>query len=143
MHDSEIVEAALAIVTRQIDRETISSSSMLDTYLALHMGLEPLEQFRALFLDGKNRLIADEVMGRGTVNHAPVYPREVARTALRHHAQSVIVAHNHPSGDPTPSQGDIEMTKKLRKALNAIDITLIDHVVVGRSNYSFKMNGLI
>jgi len=96
-----------------------------------------------LFLDNKNQLILDEVMGQGTVDHAPVYPREVARRALEVSAAAVILVHNHPSGDPTPSRADIEMTKQVVEAGKALRIAVHDHLVVGRDGVaSLKSLGL-
>jgi DNA repair protein RadC len=108
------------------------------------MAHEPREQFRVLFLDVKNQLIADEVMNEGTVDHAPVYPREIARRAMELSAASVILVHNHPSGDPTPSQGDIEMTRRLAAALSTLNVVLHDHVIVGRNReMSFRKSNLL
>jgi DNA repair protein RadC len=105
---------------------------------------ETREQLRVLFLDRKNQLIADEVLGFGTVDHAPVYPREVARRAIELAASSLILVHNHPSGDPTPSRSDIDMTRGLIDALSAFDITIHDHLIVARHGIvSFKSQGLI
>ena len=96
------------------------------------------------FLDKKNQLIADEVMNRGTVDHAPVYPREVVRRALELSASAVILVHNHPSGDPTPSAADIEMTRQAAAAARPLNIALHDHLVVGRDGVaSFKGLGLL
>jgi DNA repair protein RadC len=102
------------------------------------------EAFRVLFLDKKNQLIADEVMNQGTVDHAPVYPREVMRRALELAASAVILVHNHPSGDQTPSSADIEMTRKIIDAARTLGIAVHDHVIVGRAEVaSFKALGLI
>ncbi len=96
-----------------------------------------------LFLDRKNQLIADEVMNEGTVDHAPVYPREIVRRSLELSASSVILVHNHPSGDPTPSQADIEMTRQVVDAGRPLRVTVHDHLVVGREGVaSFKALGL-
>jgi DNA repair protein RadC len=104
----------------------------------------PREQFRVLFLDKRNRLIADEVMGEGTVDHAPVYPREVVRRALELHASALVLAHNHPSQDPTPSGADVEMTRKLVEAAHALGIVIHDHVIVaGEAVASLKTLGLM
>jgi len=105
---------------------------------------EPREQFRVLFLDKKNQLILDEVMNRGTVDHAPVYPREVMRRALELSAAAVILVHNHPSGDPTPSAADVEITRQVIDAGRTLKITVHDHLVVGREGVaSLKALGLI
>jgi DNA repair protein RadC len=124
-------------------RTVISSWTALLSYVRVALADQPREQFRVLFLDKKNQLIADEVMNEGTVDHAPVYPREVMRRALELSASSLILVHNHPSGDPTPSQPDIEMTRQIIEAGKALRITLHDHLVVGRDGVaSFKALGL-
>jgi len=125
-------------------RELISNWAALLSYVKVRLQHETTEQSRALYLDRKNKLIADEQLGRGTVDQAPVYPREVARRALELAASSVILVHNHPSGDPTPSRADIEMTRDVAKALGALEIRLHDHLVVGRGEaVSMKTLGLI
>jgi DNA repair protein RadC len=125
-------------------RTVISSWSALVAYLKVALAHEPREQFRALFLDKKNQLISDELMNEGTVDHAPVYPREIARRALELAASSVILVHNHPSGDPTPSAADIEMTRQVISAARTLNIAVHDHLVVGREGVaSFKALGLI
>jgi DNA repair protein RadC len=124
-------------------RAIISSWSALIAYAKAAMAGAPREQFRVLFLDKKNQLIADEVMGEGTVDHAPVYPREVVRRALELSASAVILAHNHPSGDPTPSAADVEMTRQVVDAGRPLRITVHDHIVVGRDGVaSLKALGL-
>ncbi|MEM1390121.1 MAG: JAB domain-containing protein, partial [Pseudomonadota bacterium] len=102
------------------------------------------EQFRVLFLDKKNQLLADELMGQGTVDHAPVYPREIAKRALELHASALILVHNHPSGDPTPSRADIDMTREIIDALAPLDILVHDHLIAAKQGVtSFKSQGLI
>ena len=126
------------------DRPVISNWAALLNYVRMALRHEKAEQVRVLFLDRKNKLIADEVVGRGTVDHAPVYPREIARRALELAASSVILVHNHPSGDPTPSKADIDMTREIERALQALEIKLHDHLVVGASEtVSMKAKGLI
>lgn len=116
----------------------------LIVYCRTKMVEEKVESFHVLFLDKKNHIIADEVMGRGTVDHTPVYPREVIKRALALDATALIIAHNHPSGDPSPSPADIEMTMKLRDLANSFGIALHDHLVVARSEVlSFKDKGLL
>ena len=125
-------------------RSVLSSSSAVLAYLRVVLAGVGREQFRVLFLDKKNQLIADEVMGRGTVDHAPVYPREVVRRALELNASALVIAHNHPSGDPTPSSADIDMTRKLAAAAQALGLALHDHVVVGaHETASLKTLGLM
>ncbi len=105
-------------------------------YLHVALSRERIEQFRVLFLDSRNRLIADEVQARGTVNQTPVFPREVARRALELHATAVVLVHNHPSGDPAPSQADIAVTAEVKAAVGALGIVLHDHVIVGNGAHA-------
>lgn len=135
--------------TLRVGRETIrkrtviGSWSALLAYVKVALANEPREQFRVLFLDSKNQLIADEVLNRGTIDHAPVYPREVMRRALELSASGVILVHNHPSGDPTPSGQDIDMTRQVVEAGRSLKISVHDHLVVGREGVaSFKALGL-
>jgi DNA repair protein RadC len=130
------VKLAQEVSRRQLQRPlrvrpVLSSSSAVDAYLRATLVGAPREQFRGLFLDKRNRLIADEVLGEGTVDHAPVYPREVVRRALELHASALLLCHNHPSGDPTPSGGDIEMTRQVVEAGKALGLAVHDHIVVG------------
>jgi DNA repair protein RadC len=125
-------------------RTVISSWSQLLSYVRLTLAHETREQFRVLFLDKKNQLIADEVMNHGTVDHAPVYPREVMRRALELAASAVILVHNHPSGDPRPSQADIDMTREVVEAGRPLRVAVHDHLVAGRQGVaSFKGLGLL
>lgn len=125
-------------------RPVVSSWTALLGYIRSQLQHHQREQFRTLFLDRKNQLIADEVLWLGTVDHAPVYPREIARRALELSASAVILVHNHPSGDPTPSSADIDMTRLIVDALDPLDITVHDHLIVGREGVaSFKARGLI
>lgn len=129
---------------RVLDRPVISSWSDLLAYCRAAMADEKTELFRILFLDKKNILIADEVQQRGTVDHTPVYPREVVKRALELAASAIILVHNHPSGDPTPSRADIEMTNQIVKAAAALNIRVHDHLVIGhKSEASFKGLGLL
>src|SRR5580658_3776440 len=138
-------EAALRIGRGEVaKRPVISSWSALLAYVKAALAHEPREQFRVLFLDKKNCLIADETMNEGTVDHAPVYPREVARRALELSASAVILVHNHPSGDPTPSPADVDMTRQVIEATRPLKIAVHDHLVVGREGVaSFKALGLL
>lgn len=125
-------------------REVISSWSALTTYVQREIQHEPREQFRVLFLDRKNQLLRDEIMGHGTVDHAPVYPREIARRALEVQCSSLILVHNHPSGDPKPSRADIDITREIIDVLQPFDITVHDHLIVGTAGVvSFRSAGLI
>lgn len=120
-----------------------SWKSLLD-YCRAAMGHEKKEQFRILFLNHKFMLMADEVQQKGTVDHTPVYPREVIRRALELHAAAIILVHNHPSGDPKPSQEDIEITKQIAQAGVVMGINLHDHLIIaGQKHYSFASNGLL
>ena len=138
-------EAALRLGRETLaKRPLISSWSALLAYVRAELAYEAREQFRVLFLDKKNQLIADEQLGSGTVDHAPVYPREVARRSLELSASSLILVHNHPSGDPAPSSADIDMTRQIVDALRPLRISVHDHLVVGRGGVaSFKALGLI
>lgn len=137
-------EATLRVGRESVGKRTVITSwSALLGYVRVALANEPREQFRVIFLDKKNQLIADEVMNRGTVDHAPVYPREVMRRALELSASSVILVHNHPSGDPTPSSADIDMTNQIVAAGRPLRISVHDHLVVGREGVaSFKALGL-
>ncbi|MCB1372154.1 MAG: DNA repair protein RadC [Rhodobacteraceae bacterium] len=129
---------------RVIQRSVISSWDELMRYCKTVMAYRETEQFRILFLDQKNVLIADEEQARGTVNHVPVYPREVAKRALELNATAIILVHNHPSGDPTPSRADIEMTEQIGLACEAIGVVIHDHVIVGKeTDASFRSLGLL
>ncbi|WP_374274556.1 DNA repair protein RadC [Brevundimonas sp.] len=125
-------------------RPVISSWAALEAYARGAMAHRPREQFRVLFLDHRNRLMVEELVADGTVDHAPVYPREVIRRALEVSASALILVHNHPSGDPTPSRADIEMTRKVVEAAKALGLQVHDHLVVGREGTaSFRGLGLI
>ncbi|TVQ55791.1 MAG: JAB domain-containing protein [Rhodobacteraceae bacterium] len=142
----KIVEAAahrLARV-RVLRKPALSSWSALMDYCRATMAHDAVERFHLLFLDRKNVLIADEMQARGTVDAVMVYPREVAKRALELNASAVIMAHNHPSGDPTPSRADVEMTRKVKAALAAVGVVLHDHVVIGKdSEASLHALGLL
>jgi DNA repair protein RadC len=142
----KIVEAAAQRLARGkvIGKPAISSWDALLDYCSTRMARAPIEEFRILFLDRKNILIADEAQARGTVDHAPVYPREVVRRALELGASALVLVHNHPSGDPTPSRSDIAMTREIVAAAKALHIEVHDHLVIGRGNHaSFKALGLL
>jgi DNA repair protein RadC len=137
-------EVSLRAAREQVARRpVISSWSALLAYVKTALAYETREQFRVLFLDRKNQLIADEVMGKGTVDHAPVYPREVMRRALELSASAVILVHNHPSGDPTPSSADVDMTRQVVDAGRALRIAVHDHLIAARDGVaSLKALGL-
>ncbi|MCQ1572570.1 DNA repair protein RadC [Neorhizobium galegae] len=116
-------------------KQVLSSWSSVIDYCHAIMAYEPREQFRILFLDKRNALIADEVQGHGTVDHTPVYPREVVRRALELSATALILVHNHPSGDPTPSRADIDMTKTIVDTAKPLGITVHDHIIIGKDGH--------
>ncbi len=119
-----------------LERESLSSGSAVAAYCQKTMRGLGTEQFRVLFLDRKNKLIRDEILSQGTVDHAPVYPREVVRRALELQASALILVHNHPSGDPAPSSADVEMTKLIVDAARTMDISVHDHLIIGRDRHS-------
>lgn len=123
-------------------RQDLSSWETVLDYCRTAMAFEAREQFRILFLDKKNGLIADEVQQVGTVDHTPVYPREVVKRALELSASAIILVHNHPSGDPTPSRADIEMTKTIISAAKPLGIAVQDHFIIGKSGFA-SMKGLL
>ncbi len=142
----KIVHAAALRLARAelMQRPVLNQWDALMAYLNAAMARERVEQFRVLYLDTRNRLLADEAQARGTVNHTPVYPREVAKRAMELHASAAILVHNHPSGDPTPSNDDIVMTQRIGAALSALSVRLHDHVIVGNGRYlSFRQEGLL
>ena len=125
-------------------RHVVSSWAQLLDYCHTVMAHQEQEQFRVLYLDRKNVLIADEEQGRGTVDHVPVYPREVVKRALELNASAMIVVHNHPSGDPTPSRADIDVTAQIEAAAKALGLVLHDHLIIGREReLSFRAEGLL
>ncbi|KQP99362.1 DNA repair protein RadC [Methylorubrum extorquens] len=141
--DLKLVEAAGRRLARGAiaARPLLSSWSALIEYLRATMAFSGREEFRVLFLDRRNHLIADEVQGRGTVDHTPVYPREVARRALELASTAIILAHNHPSGDPAPSGADIRMTREIVSVLDPLGIVVHDHVILGRDGHA-SLKGL-
>lgn len=142
----KIIEASAQRLARSkvLNTHAISSWDALLDYCHTTMAHRDTEQFRVLFLDRKNTLIADEAQAKGTVDHVPVYPREVAKRALELNASALILVHNHPSGDPTPSQSDIDMTAQIDAACSALGLTLHDHLVIGKSSeVSFRAEGLL
>lgn len=138
-------ESGRRLAERKVkDMPVLTNWQSLIDYCHAALAHEKTEQFRILFLDRKNVLIADEVQQRGTIDHTPVYPREVVKRALELGAAALILVHNHPSGDPKPSRDDIEMTKEIRKAAEALGISIHDHLVIGRKGHaSFRSLGLL
>ncbi len=142
----KIIEAAAHRMARArvLKRHVISSWDAVLDYCHTTMAHRETEQFRVLYLDRKNMLIADEEQASGTVDHVPVYPRELVKRALELNASALILVHNHPSGDPTPSEQDITMTGQVRKAAEALGITLHDHLIIGKSReLSFRSAGYL
>ena len=146
VQELKIVEAAAQRLARSkvIHRPVLSSWQALLDYCHTAMAHREVEQFRVLYLDRKNILIADEEQARGTVDHVPVYPREVVKRALEVNASALILVHNHPSGDPTPSEADIAMTDRIRMAADALGIVLHDHLIIGKdTELSFRSSGYL
>ncbi|WP_136683171.1 RadC family protein [Falsirhodobacter xinxiangensis] len=144
--DLKILEAVAQRMMRArvMNMPVLSSWDALLDYCHTAMAHRDTEQFRVLFLDRKNVLIADEEQGQGTVDHVPVYPREVVKRALELNASALILVHNHPSGDPTPSQADITMTIQIQEAAQVLGITLHDHLIVGKEReLSFRSSGYL
>ncbi len=142
----KLVQAAAIRSARAelLDQPVLGTWDQLMDYLNLVLAREKVEQFRVLFLDTRNRLLRDEALAKGTVNHTPVYPREVVKRALELHASALMLVHNHPSGDPKPSRDDIAMTDEIHRAATAMGIVLHDHVIVGNGQFfSFRENALL
>ena len=142
----KIVEAAAQSLARArvMQRPVLSGWESLLDYCRTTMAHRATEQFRALYLDRKNTLVADEAQAEGTVDHVPVYPREIAKRALELNASALILVHNHPSGDPTPSTQDIDTTHQIEAACNTIGVTLHDHLIIGKGReISLRSDGYI
>lgn len=146
IHDLKLIEqAARRVALGDIrQRPVLASYASVVDYCRTAMAFAEREEFRLLFLDKKNGLIGDEVMQRGTVDHTPVYPREIIRRALQLNASAIILVHNHPSGDPSPSRADIEMTREIIALAVPLGVTVHDHLIVGRNGHSsFRALGLL
>jgi len=140
----KVIQAAAQRFARdRVDRDQpiLSSWASLIDYCRAAMAFEDVEQFRILFLDKKNRLIADEVQQKGTVDHTPVYPREVIKRTLELSATALILVHNHPSGDPAPSTADVQMTRQIVDVARPLGVTVHDHIIIGKSGHA-SMKGL-
>lgn len=140
------IQCAAQHLTRDdiMNKPVLANWDKLIKYCRANMARNKIESFRVLYLNQRNELIADEEQQRGTVNHTPVYPRQVVKRALELHATAMIMVHNHPSGDPRPSRADIEMTKEVRDIAEKLDITLHDHIIVSKSgSTSFKDLGIL
>lgn len=138
-------DAALRLAQAEVaEHPVLADPARLMSYLHAVLSRERIEQFRILFLDADGRLVADEAQARGTVNHTPVYPREVVKRALELGAAALVLVHNHPSGDPTPSREDLDMTGQVRQAADLLGVRVVDHVIVGNGRWtSFKQAGLL
>ncbi len=146
VQDLKILEAVAQRLMRArvLNKPLLSSWDALIDYCHTTMAHRETEQFRILFLDRKNTLIADEEQAKGTVDHVPVYPREVVKRALELNASALILVHNHPSGDPTPSQADISMTVQIQDACQVLGLTLHDHLIIGKNReVSFRSGGYL
>jgi DNA repair protein RadC len=142
----KVIEAAAQRLARAqvLDQPVLTSWDKLLEYCRIRLAHQMQEQFHLLFLDRKNALIADEMQQKGTVDHTPVYPREVVKRALELNASAIIMVHNHPSGDPSPSRADIDMTRQVEAAAKAVGIVLHDHLIIGRNGHrSFRSLGLL
>lgn len=142
----KIVEAAAHRMAKAqiVGKPVLSSWKTLLDYCQTTLSHRQVEQFRVLFLDRRNKLIADEDLGQGTVDHVPVYPREIAKRSLQLNASALILLHNHPSGDPSPSPSDIDMTQNIAEVAHTLGIVLHDHLIIGKgSSFSFRSEGLL
>lgn len=140
----EVIDAALSELQKRFSKgQPLSSPQDAERFLQLKLGRLEHEVFAILWLDNRHRLLAFEEMFRGTIDGASVHPREVVKSALRHNSAACIFAHNHPSGDATPSQADRNITERLKTALSLIDVRTLDHVIVAENAYSFAEHGLI
>ncbi|KXV62250.1 hypothetical protein AD949_12560 [Acetobacter orleanensis] len=138
-----VQEAAVRLHKARLKRAgVLANRTQLKAYLSAMLAHERIEQVRVLFLDAAHRLLADEMLGRGTVDHTPIYPREVMRRALELEARILVLVHNHPSGDPSPSQDDILMTQRITQAASLLGMTVWDHVIIGSGRlFSLKEEG--
>lgn len=143
--DDAVIEQALAILDKRVRRGPVfADPTTIGRYLKLQLQGHEREHFAAVFLNAKHHLLAYEVLFTGSLEGTEVHPREVVKQALRHNASAVVVAHNHPSGDPTPSAADRSMTIRLRDALRMVDIRLLDHFVIGVGDpYSMASKGWV
>ena len=142
--ESEVLEAAAGFIKERFKRSEVFTSALdAQTFLNLKLGYQQREVFVALFLDSQHRLIQYQELFFGTIDAAAVYPREVVKAALHHNAAAVIFSHNHPSGVSQPSQADIAITETLKKALNLIDVRILDHIIIGEETFSFAESGYL
>ena len=147
MHEDDVICEAIGIIEsrlRRAPRSVVANPQDAKALVRLKLSELEHEVFAVLFLDQKHALIEYDEMFRGTINGASVYPREVAKAALKHNAAAVLFAHNHPSGDPTPSDADKRITDRLVSVLKVLDVTVVDHLIVGSTKtYSFAETGLL
>jgi DNA repair protein RadC len=142
----KLIEASAQRLSQSIvmDKPVLANWAALIKHCTTNMAYKKIEQFRVIYLDRQNRLIADEIHAEGTVDHTPVYPREVIKRALDLQSTAIILVHNHPSGDPTPSRADIDMTNQIFEAGEKLGVILHDHLIISKSGHSsFKMMGLL
>lgn len=140
----DIIRLATEIVEREVFGVELTSPAATSKYLIFKLGSAERECFAAIFLDNRHRVLAYEELFYGTIDGASVHPREVVKAALKHNAAAIILAHNHPSGTPEPSEEDRRVTQRLREALALVDIRVLDHIVVGGAETtSFAERGLI
>ncbi len=142
----KVIEAAAVRMARGriVSKPVIGCWEALVSYSRTRLSFLETEEFHVLYLDKKNRLISDERQGRGTIDHTPVYPREVIKRALELNASAMVLVHNHPSGDPTPSRADVEITEKIVRAAEAVGISVHDHLIIGaQENVSLRAEGLL
>ena len=141
--EQAIIDQAMGILAKNMRKrgQLMSDPKPIQQYLQLQIGTEDVEKFGVVFLDSQHRLIDFEVMFTGTLNQTSVYPREVVVRALHHHAASVVLAHNHPSGNTEPSSADISLTRQLKSALELVDVRVLDHIIVAPDNATSLAEG--
>ena len=144
-NEDAIIAQALEILEQRLqnDNPSFNNPATVKDFLQLKLAEKESEVFAVLFLSTKNQLLSYQEMFHGTLNGAAVHPREVVKEALKQNAGAIIIAHNHPSGDPEPSQHDKELTLALKKAFDLFEIVLLDHIIVGKSTFSFAENHMI
>ncbi len=143
-YQDDVIDKAVQCIKRKFKRgKQISCADTSKDYVQVLLARHDHEVFTVLFMDNKHRILACEEMFHGTIDGASVYPREIAKAALKHNASAIILAHNHPSGDPTPSQADLHITKRLQDALQLIDVRVLDHLIAGKTVLSMAERGLL
>lgn len=144
-HELDIINQAKAIIAKYMQTgKKLNTPNQVKDYLILNMGMYEHEVFSMLYLNNQNQVIAYEELFRGTINETSVYPREIVKQVLKYNAASVILVHNHPSGEPNPSKADIKLTQKVEKVLSLIDVRVLDHFIIAKSRaVSMKEGGII